>query len=71
MKNEYIIVGDVENLGTCLVRLCGTSRKWAEQVLDRMLNNPTEDDIKSMKGHINLRVEEVEPKDCWWNGDLD
>lgn len=71
MKNEYIIVGDVENLGTCLVCLCGTSRDWADKVLDRMLNNPTENDIKSMKGFTNLKVEEVPPEDCWWNGDLD
>ena len=71
MKNEYIIVGDVENLGTCLIYVCGTSREWADKLLDRMLNNPTEDDIKAMKGFTNLKVEEVPPEDCWWNGDLD
>lgn len=71
MKNEYTIVGDVEGLGTCLIYVCGTSRKWAEKVLDRMLNNPTEDDIKAMKGFTNLKVKEVAPKDCWWNDNLD
>lgn len=69
--NEYIIVGDVAQLGECLIYVCGTSCEWADKLLDRMLNNPTENDIRAMKGHTNLRVKEVSAEDCWWNGKLD
>lgn len=68
---EYIIVGDIEKLGTCLIYTCGKSRDWANKILDRMLNNPTEQDIKEVAKFTNIRVKEVPPEDCWWNGNLD
>ena len=69
--NEYIIIGDTAKYKDCLVYVCGTSRPWAEQVLHKMLTEPTEHDKKILQTHSNLRVEEVPEKDCWWNGNLD
>lgn len=73
---EYIIVGDVyaqkdgvkflRNDG-CLVLVCGKSYENAQSALNKMLINPDENDKKLMKDHENLRIEEVEDKDCWWN----
>jgi hypothetical protein len=39
--------------------------------LYRMLNNPTDNDKRIIRGHTNLRIEEVSEEDCWWNGKLD
>ena len=64
---EYIIVGDTDKYEGCLVYTCGTDRAHAEEVLDRMVTNPTKDDLANLAKHHNLRVEEVESKDCWWN----
>lgn len=65
--NEYVIIGDTERYEGCLVCLCGTSFEYAKKVLNRMLNNPTENDKLLTIGHTNLRVEEVVSEDCWWN----
>ena len=68
---EYIIVGDSEKYKGCLL-YCGFIKKeQAEQVLNRMLNNPTRDDEQTMLGKSNIRVQEVESKDCWWNYNCD
>lgn len=63
--NEYIIVGDTEKYKDCLIYVCGTKQN-AENVLEQMLNNPTDNDLKVMKGHTNLRVKEVPTNKCWW-----
>lgn len=63
---SYVIAGDTENYKGCLVYACGESYEHAENVLRRMLSNPTENDKIMMQGHINLRVEEVPEEDCWW-----
>ena len=68
--NEYIIVGDTEKFGECLLYICGTKEN-AEKVLDRVINNPTEIDKKLTEGHTNLRIKEVEEKSCWWNYNCD
>lgn len=68
---EYIIVGDNQDYNGCLIYVCGTDQSWAEQVLQRMLNHPTENDIKSMGSCTDLRVEEVLPENCWWNDTTD
>lgn len=65
--NEYVIAGDTAKYKDCLVYTCGKSKDWAEQVLNRMLTNPNENDLIVMKGLSNLRVEAVESKDQWWN----
>ena len=64
---EYTIVGDTEKYGTCLIYACGTNREHTEKVLDRMLNNPDANDVLVMKGHTNIRINEVEEKKAWWN----
>ena len=68
---EYVIVGDTEKYKGCLVYVCGISEDRAKEVLDRMINNPTENDKTVSNGHINLRIEKVPKEDCWWNGYLD
>jgi hypothetical protein len=70
-KVEYVIVHDVEgtdNYNGCLLYVCGTSREHAESVLHRILNNPSQDDLRNIaKGYINFRIEEVPASQCWWN----
>lgn len=68
---EYIIKGDTERYKDCLVLVCGTSKAHAENVLSRLLNNPTDNDMRLIKDHKNLRIEEVVDKDCWWNFNCD
>ena len=65
--SEYIIIGDTKKYRDCLISTCGTSLEHAQEVLNRMLNNPTENDKKLMIGHTNLRIEKVAEEDCWWN----
>lgn len=64
----YIIVGDHVKFGTCLVTLIKGDKELAKQVLDRMLNNPTKDDLFLISGISNLRMEEDEG---WWNDGCD
>ena len=64
---RYIIVGDTDKYKECLVVTCGGDEEHAEKVLDRMLNNPTEQDKKTMEGYSNLRIEKIEQTDCWWD----
>lgn len=68
--NDHVIVGDTEQFKGCLVCVCGTYAH-AEEVLHRMLTNPNQNDKGLMKGHHNLRIEEVPEKDCWWHGNCD
>lgn len=64
---EYIIVGDTEKFGTCLVTLGGRTEESVKARLKTMLECPTDVDLKLIKGFKNLRIEEVEEKDQWWN----
>ena len=63
--NKYIIVGDTEKYKECLIYVCGT-KECAEKVLDQVINNPTDNDLKIIKGHTNLRIKEVPIEECWW-----
>lgn len=67
IMTEYVIVGDTKNYIGCLVATCGINKEYANKILNRMMHNPTENDKLLCKGHINLRIEENESKDCWWN----
>ena len=64
---EYIIVGDTEKNGECLVYICGKSKEHAEDVLHRMMAKPTYHDRTIMMNHKNLRIKEVQSEHCWWN----
>ena len=64
--NDFIIKGDSKEYKDCLICVCGTSREVAEEHLDKMLSNPSENDKRLMEGMSNFRIEEVEEKDCWW-----
>lgn len=70
MNGDYVIVGDTERYEDCLVRVCFTLEN-VTKILDRMLNSPTDNDKKLMRGHSNLRIEEVPAKDCWWRENCD
>ena len=69
--SEYIIKGDVDGLGGGLVYVCGSSLDTAQRSLERMLNNPNENDKKLIARHTNLRIKEVPKEECWWNGNCD
>lgn len=69
--NDYIIIGDTKNYKNCLVYVCGTDLEYAEEVLNGMLNNPTEQDKKIIETHSNLRIAAVPVQDCWWRGNCD
>lgn len=71
MNGDYVIKGDTEQFKDCLVYVTGKTYEDAEEVLKRMLNNPTENDKRLMSGHTNFRIKFVEEKDCWWNGNCD
>lgn len=64
--NQYIIVGDTEEHGECLVYICGNNEDKAKETLNRILTNPTERDKRVTAGIRNLRVKEVPREDCWW-----
>ena len=63
--SRFIIVGDTDQYEGCLVCTCGGDKLNAEAVLERMKNNPTENDKRIIEGHTNLRIKEVVQKDCW------
>ena len=63
---EYIITGVTERR-RCLCYLCGEDKKYAEEVLERIKNNPNERDLEFMKTHTDFEINEVEEKDQWWN----
>ena len=65
MASRYIIVGDAGKYEGCLIRSCA-SKDNAEQTLERMLSDPTDNDKKMMEGHTNIRIEEVTSDKCWW-----
>lgn len=65
---EYSIIGDTKNYKGCLVKVIkGGTLEQAQEVLERMINAPTDNDKILMEGHFNLRIEEVPEKDQWWN----
>lgn len=66
-KVEYIIVGDTEKYKDCLIYSCGKSKERANEVLNRMLTSPTENDKKLMQSLKDIRIEEVPQEDCFWN----
>jgi hypothetical protein len=69
---QYTIVGDTKNYTGCLVYACGSSLENAKETLQRMLTNPSENDLAVSKGHTNLRIEKEEDEDkCWWLENLD
>ena len=68
---EYLIVGDTKNHKDCLIYRCGNNQEYAERVLDRLLNNPNDDDKFASKGHFNIRLKEVDSTECWWNNTRD
>jgi len=69
--NDYVIAGDTNKYKGCLVSVCGPSLEHAQEVLHRMLNNPTDNDKKITEGMYNLRIKEVPEKDCWWHGNCE
>lgn len=60
----YIIVGEHEKFGTCLISVINGDMELANKTLDRLVNNPTNDDLFLISGISNLRIKEDEG---WWN----
>lgn len=65
-NSDYIIVGDTEKYDECLVCVCGKDKNNAEEALRRIIENPTENDKRLIKGYKNLRIKEVPANKCWW-----
>ena len=64
---QYIIVGDTEKHKGCLIYpVCG-DRGQAEEVLNRVLTNPTANDLRLIDGMTNIRIDTAEDKECWWD----
>lgn len=63
---DYVIVGDGKYIGS-LIYVCGKSKENAERVLERMLSNPDEEDLRAMKNLTNIRIKKSKSSDCWWN----
>lgn len=63
-----IITGMTKTHGRCLACICGEN---AEKELERMINSPTENDKRIIGTMTDLRIDEVEEKDCWWKQGLD
>lgn len=64
--SDYIIVGDTERFDDCLICVAGKTKESAEETLNRMMTNPTENDKRLMFGHRNLRIKEVPAEKYWW-----
>lgn len=71
MDGDYVIIGDTDRFKDCLICIAGKTPEIANKVLDRMLNNPTENDKRLMSGHTNFRIDFAEEKDCWWHRNCD
>ena len=41
---EYIIKGDTKKFNDCLICCCGEDKSRAEETLNRMISNPTDND---------------------------
>lgn len=55
---EYIIQEYDAKFGWCLFKLAGTTKEYAEKrLVEEQKANPDK----------QLRLQEVESKDCWWN----
>ena len=68
---EYLIVGDTKNYKDCLIYRCGDNRENAEKILNRLLNNPSNDDKIVSKGHFNIKIKKIDDSECWWNDAVD
>ena len=64
--SDFIIVGDTERFDDCLICVAGKSKESAEETLNHILTNPTENDKRLIDGYRNLRIEEVPAEECWW-----
>lgn len=69
-KTEWIVVGDyyiIDGYEESLVCCAGSTEEEAKQTLERMLTNPTKNDIHLIGRGRNLRIKEVFSDECWWN----
>lgn len=63
----WIIIGDTSEYKDCLVCVCHLNKTEAEKVLDRMINNPTQNDLACIGKCTNLRLKNTKPEEEWWN----
>ena len=71
MTTYYHIMADFEICGkirNCLIYGWMTGEEKAKEVLDRILNNPTEQDLMNTRGATNLHIETDTETPWWWEG---
>lgn len=68
-RTEYIIVGRRPDTvdDYCLISPVGKDKDNAEKILERMIENPDPHDVKLIGRLVDLKLEEVVSKECWWN----
>ena len=59
----YEIIGVNKKGKDCLVYICNSDKEYADKILDRILNNPTKDDLINTEDLIDLKV--IEDVDSW------
>lgn len=62
-RESYVIVGDTKRYNGCLIYAIDGGLDSAQRILDRMLNNPNEDDLMALEEHTNIRIDISE---VWW-----
>lgn len=63
---DYIVTGLTEH-GRCLVYVLGrVTEDRANEMLEKFVNNPNENEKRLQKGHTDFQIKYVEPNDCWW-----
>lgn len=73
-KSEWVLVGDPldkkgdPNFVGCLLRILGRkTRTEAEKYLAQFMQSSEVNDVSDRNQYENIRIKEVEGKDCWWN----
>ena len=73
MNKQWVIVGAYEDELEGLI--CALPKNYSDEqaleVLNRMVNNPTNADLLMIKGTTSIWLEKIEEKDAWWNDNCD
>ena len=63
---EYTIIGDINNK-SYLICLAGRNLKNAKEILNKFLYNPDTNEKHLIEGYSNIRIQEIENEENWWN----
>lgn len=64
---DDLISSDDEDTNYLICVIGHTSKEKADNILNQMLTEPTDNDTKLMNGMHDFYIEAVPEKDCWWN----